>query len=263
MQPLAEEELTSKRQFHYSHRSQVPPNIQKYWEQRHQIFSKYDEGILLTDNAWFGITPEFVANQVAQDVVSLAPSNKTIIIDAFAGAGGNTIAFALSGRWERVFGIEKDPDVLKCAKRNAEVYGVAKKIFWIEGDCFEVIKARFKAQGKDAVIFASPPWGGPDYKADQVFDLNSMEPYGLDDLYMPFSRITKEIVMYLPRTSNLNQISKYVPTGEQVHVRHYCMKGASKALCVFYGNLRPESSTERCEDGFPLHQPLPTTGSLT
>lgn len=50
--------------------------------------------------------------------------------------------------------------MLACGKHNAEVYGVASKIFWIEGDCLEVIKKRLKSVAKDSVIFASPPWGG-------------------------------------------------------------------------------------------------------
>jgi trimethylguanosine synthase len=33
----------------------------RYWQQRHSIFSKYDEGICMTDDAWFGVTPEPVA----------------------------------------------------------------------------------------------------------------------------------------------------------------------------------------------------------
>jgi hypothetical protein len=32
-----------------------------YWAQRYRIFSKYDEGVWLTDDAWFGVTPEPVA----------------------------------------------------------------------------------------------------------------------------------------------------------------------------------------------------------
>ena len=90
----------------------------------------------------------------------MSPPEKTILIDAFAGLGGNTIAFAKSGRWERVFAIEKDPVVLACAKHNAEVYGVAKKIWWIEGDCLQVVRKRFMGMAKTAVVFASPPWGG-------------------------------------------------------------------------------------------------------
>ena len=46
---------------HYVDRSEVPWDIQKYYAQRYSIFSKYDDGILMTDDAWFGVTPEPVA----------------------------------------------------------------------------------------------------------------------------------------------------------------------------------------------------------
>lgn len=82
------------------------------------------------------------------------------MIDAFAGAGGNAIAFALSGRWKQIFAIEKDPAVLACGKHNAAVYGVAKKIVWINDDCLAVLKKRLKSLGLQAVVFGSPPWGG-------------------------------------------------------------------------------------------------------
>lgn len=85
------------------------------------------------------------------------------MIDCFAGVGGNTIHFALSGRWERVYGIEKDAEVLACARHNAEIYGVADQIEWIEGDCFEILKdvvGRDGGDGTRVVLFGSPPWGG-------------------------------------------------------------------------------------------------------
>jgi trimethylguanosine synthase len=132
----------------------------------------------MTDDSWFGITPEPVAlyvhkknpllktsfnvfSAIAQHVSTAAPSTKTILIDAFGGAGGNAIAFALSGRWEQIFYIEKDPQVLKCAKHNAEIYGVSKRIHFRLGDSFDEIPKRFtKKHGQKAVLFASPPWGG-------------------------------------------------------------------------------------------------------
>lgn len=64
---------------HYESLSDVPWDIQKYvflpsaqsiadnhryWQQRHSIFSAYDEGIYMTDDAWFGVTPEPIALQV-------------------------------------------------------------------------------------------------------------------------------------------------------------------------------------------------------
>jgi len=50
--------------------------------------------------------------------------------------------------------------VLKCAKHNAKLYGVEKQIWWIEGDCFQILNKRLATMGKKAVVFGSPPWGG-------------------------------------------------------------------------------------------------------
>ncbi|TKA74844.1 hypothetical protein B0A55_05338 [Friedmanniomyces simplex] len=222
---------------HYDSAEEVPWEISKYWHQRHNIFSKYDDGVWMTHDAWFGVTPEPVATRIASDLASAFPPTKTILVDAFAGAGGNTIAFALSGRWKQIFAIEKDPTVLACAKHNAEVYGVAKRIFWICGDAFTEIPKRLKQVGKSAVVFGSPPWGGPTYTDYEVFDLTVMGPYTLPFLYNSFSAITPDVVLYLPRTSDLRQLAKYAKPGERLQVTHYCMHGASKALCVFFGSF--------------------------
>lgn len=146
----------------------------RYWFQRFKIWEQYDKGIWMTEDAWFGVTPEPIAkyqrlqttplhqltssSKIAAHIAESAPKEKTIIVDTFAGVGGNAIALARSGRWERVFAIEKDPKTMKCAKHNAEIYGVSGKIFWLTGDCFDAIN-RF-AGNKNVVIFASPPWGG-------------------------------------------------------------------------------------------------------
>ena len=96
------------------------------------------------------------------------------------GVGGNTIAFAQSGRWKRVYAIEKDRATLDCAIHNAEVYGVADRITWLHGDCFEVLGLA-ETKGIDAtdtlkkiasnygVFFASPPWGG-EYSKSYLFE---------------------------------------------------------------------------------------------
>jgi len=100
-----------------------------------------------------------LTSKIAAHLAESAPKEKTVVIDAFAGVGGNAIALARSGRWEQVFAIEKDPKTMKCAKHNAKVYDVEKKIVWITGDCFDVINRRFSGKS-NVVIFASPPWGG-------------------------------------------------------------------------------------------------------
>lgn len=46
---------------HYDEDDIVPREVQKYVYHRHQIWSKYDEGVWMTDDGWFGVTPEPVA----------------------------------------------------------------------------------------------------------------------------------------------------------------------------------------------------------
>ena len=96
----AQDESPPEGVHHYNEAEEVPFELSKYWHQRYKIFSKYDEGIWMTDDAWFGVTPEPIANAIAEHVAT-APAERTVLIDAFAGAGGNTIAFARSGRWKQ------------------------------------------------------------------------------------------------------------------------------------------------------------------
>ena len=192
------------------------------------------------------------------------------MIDCFAGVGGNVIAFAQSERWRRVYAIEKDPRALACAKHNAEIYGVRDRISWYEGDCFDILRKELAGLGSHSILFASPPWGGehslllsvrceaslisagPGYRSDTVFDLSKMQPYNLTDLLYSFQHLTEDVVLYLPRTSDIRQLAMRSNEGSKTTVMHYCMEGASKvglpcrsgkssfltesqAVCAYYG----------------------------
>ncbi|KAF7949887.1 uncharacterized protein EAE97_003396 [Botrytis byssoidea] len=216
---------------HYTSLKEVPWDLHKYWQQRYSMFSLYDNGIYMTDDAWFGVTPEPVATQIAQDYASSTSPTKTTIIDLFAGAGGNSIAFALSNRWAHVIAIEKDPSVIACAENNAYVYG-ATNITWVNGDCFEYLKTHASSiNPSETVIFASPPWGGPGYTSENIFDLRTMQPYSVQ--YIHEACKAMDTALYLPRTSDLRQISALLPDGKKVELVQYCMKGASKALVAY------------------------------
>lgn len=97
------------------------------------------------------------ASLIAQHV---ANTGTRVLIDCFAGVGGNTIAFAKSGKWDIIIAIEESEAVMKCAKHNAEIYGVADKISWCLGDSFDVLDKYSELRESETVIFASPPWGG-------------------------------------------------------------------------------------------------------
>lgn len=62
------------------------------------MFSQYSKppGCLLDDEGWFSVTPELIANQIAERC------RCDTILDAFCGVGGNAIAFAQTcsrGEW--------------------------------------------------------------------------------------------------------------------------------------------------------------------
>ncbi|KAK0118852.1 hypothetical protein ONS95_007729 [Cadophora gregata] len=217
---------------HYTHIGEVEYDIQKYWQQRYSIWSLYDEGVYMTDDAWFGVTPEPVANKVAEDFAALVPESKTILIDMFAGAGGNVIAFALSERWSKIIAIEKDISVIACAQHNASIYGVANQITWINDDSFAYLaKHSSSIDSSQTVIFASPPWGGPRYEEGEIYNLSKMQPYGIKQIYEVVK--TMDSALYLPRGSDLRQIARLAPGEKKIEVVQYCMQGASKAMVAY------------------------------
>jgi trimethylguanosine synthase len=194
--------------------------------------------------------------QVAHDIGSSSSAHKKTIIDIFAGAGGNAIAFALSGRWETIIAIERDPSVIACAQYNASIYGVVDQITWVNGDSFECLPLLLssssdstlssipyvnpawstadpqKADVATTVIFASPPWGGPGYSTEKIFDLSTMQPYSLRQIYDVCTGM--DCALFLPRTSDLRQIARLVKDDERkIEVVQYCMEGASKALVAY------------------------------
>ena len=110
--------------------SNYSPSISKYWAQRYRLFSKYDEGIRMDEEAWYSVTPEKIARDIAEKM------SCGLIVDAFCGVGGNAIQFAMT--CDRVLAIDIDSRKIEMAKHNAGVYGVREKIEFIVGDFFDI-----------------------------------------------------------------------------------------------------------------------------
>lgn len=245
---------TSKpKNFYMDHSTPNPnPNIvhDKYWAQRRRLFSRFDQGIQLDGEGFFSVTPEIIADYVAEQFCMLIPgilrmkqrlSNHlnlnvsgqfpgnhglsgtgsggkgiistlmqntpqsfppgVVILDAFCGCGGNSIAFAKLGPHipiSLVVCVDLDRNKLRMAARNASIYGVPpQKIVFIHCDtlhvianCYQngklVVNRRDASQGPSTlfercdgyliggvellpdvidVIFMDPPWGGMSYES--------------------------------------------------------------------------------------------------
>lgn len=102
-----------------------------------------------------------------------------------------------------VIAIDIDPKKIELARNNAEVYGVADRIEFIVGDFFHL------APGLKAdVVFFSPPWGGPTYRQEVVYDLDSMlQPVPISKLLETGRVISSNIAIFLPKNSNVFLVS--------------------------------------------------------
>lgn len=167
-------------------KSEVPD---KYWAQRKRFFSRFDDGVSLDKEGWYSITPEKIANHIAERLVE-GGTKGMVVLDAFCGCGGNAIAFAQRQEVSLVVAIDSDRHKLQLAATNASVYGIAKdKLLLIHGNACEALQSykngKREASGKEQgnvdrvdgfqiggmellpdlmhAVFLSPPWGGMDY----------------------------------------------------------------------------------------------------
>ncbi|KAI9227809.1 MAG: RNA cap guanine-N2 methyltransferase-domain-containing protein [Piptocephalis tieghemiana] len=212
----------------------VPEELNKYWYQRHRLWSRFHEGIWMDYEGWFSVTPERIAAHIAQRCQS------NIVIDAFCGVGGNAIQFALV--CERVIAIDIDPVRLACAKHNAKIYGVADRIEFIQGDFMQLAP---HLHG-DAV-FLSPPWGGPEYLASDTYDIQSMIPMNGVALFHLAKTITSEIAYFLPRNTNISQLAALAGPDGVCEVEQAHMHGKTKCITAYYGELVDTSSDPEVE----------------
>lgn len=212
------------------------PKLAKYWAQRYRLFSRFDDGIKLDREGWFSVTPEKIAEHIAGRVSQSFKCD--IIVDAFCGVGGNTIQFALTGK--RVIAIDIDPVKIDLARNNAEVYGIADKVEFICGD-FLLLASHLKAD----VVFLSPPWGGPDYATAETFDIRTMmSPDGFK-IFRLSQKITNNIVYFLPRNADIDQVASLAGPGGQVEIEQNFLNNKLKTITAYFGDLirRPDSES--------------------
>jgi len=208
------------------------PHISKYWAQRYRLFSLYDEGVKLDHESWYSVTPEKIAQHIAERC------RCDVIVDGFCGVGGNAIQFAFT--CERVIAIDIDPRKIELARINAAVYGVQDRIEFIVGDFFQVLPSL-----KADVVFLSPPWGGPEYLAQDTFDLKDCG--GCVDGYQVFKTaktVTDNIAYFVPRNTNVDQLASLTECGDTFEVEQNILTRKFKTLTAYYGDLAAATGTD-------------------
>lgn len=232
----------------------LPKNCKKYWKKRYDLFKNFDQGIYLTSELWYSVTPESCARAVACMVKQMLPNAKKIL-DICCGGGGNLIQFAQL--FDITVGLDINESNIFCAKHNAKIYGIQDKIFfksanwniiseptengvvnqnWIP-DNLKNLKKPYKVFD---FVFLSPPWGGPEYtKYLNSFNLLTMEDFPLHTFIKQIMQYTRNLGIFLPKSLNLFQLREIVRTyfGEDAKCRVVFLnyKKNRIGMIVFFG----------------------------
>lgn len=204
-------------------------SLSKYWCQRYQLFSRFDDGIKMDEEGWYSVTPERLARHHASRCGS------GIIVDCFTGVGGNAIQFAQ--RSKHVIAIDIDSVRIGYAQHNAVIYEVEDRIDFMIGDFF-LLAPNLKAD----TVFLSPPWGGPDYVKVETYDIKTMlEPQDGYSLFNVAKEVASRIVMFLPRNVDVNQIAELALSANppwSVEVEKNFLNGKFKAITAYFSVTR-------------------------
>uniref|UniRef100_H2ZN24 Trimethylguanosine synthase n=1 Tax=Ciona savignyi TaxID=51511 RepID=H2ZN24_CIOSA len=198
------------------------PSLKKYWVQRYKLFSKFDDGVRLDKESWYSVTPEKIAEHIAERC------RCDIIVDAFCGSGGNSIQFAFT--CERVIAIDIDPVKLENARHNAAIYGVEDRIEFICGSFFDLAPTL-----KADVIFLSPPWGGPEYIHCDTYSIAAMGEFG-EKAFQLARNISDNVAFFLPKNSNVDELVRLAGQGKHVELEQNMLNNKISTLTAYYGD---------------------------
>ena len=224
--------------------SGVPP---KYWAQRYRLFSRYDEGARLEGDMWFSVTPEAAALHQAQRAAS---SGARLVLDAFAGAGGNTVAFARAGA--HAVGVDCDPQRLRAAAANATLYGVRGRCDFVLADwnSLSAAIARHRPRGACGadLLFLSPPWGGPDYLGAERYDLEQRMAGDADAtaLLRRARALAPRVAFFLPRNvaaCDAAALAAAAAPGDRAELEDLLLNGVRKACTLYVGMQAAQPAT--------------------
>ncbi|KAM3377582.1 trimethylguanosine synthase [Capsicum galapagoense] len=205
----------------------VSPLVKKYWFQRYDLFWRYDQGIKMDEEGWFSVTPEQIAVRHA------LRCGGGVVIDGFAGVGGNAIQFATM--CHHVIAIDIDPRKIALAFENAKIYGVEGHIEFIVGDFFQLAPSL-----KGNVVFLSPPWGGPEYRSKESFTLDLLKPKNGYSLFQVAQSIAPNVIMYLPRNVELLQVEELSWLSSpplKVEIEENMLHGRLKSITAYFGDI--------------------------
>jgi trimethylguanosine synthase len=218
--------------------TKISRRLRKYYRRRYELFSRFDSGVLLDIESWYSVTPEKLAEHIARKCFRAMRSRRDLtVLDAFCGAGGNTIKFA--SYFDSVIANDIDFVKLQCAQHNAhnvyELRSTKSDISFIMQDFFQL---HCSLNRQVDVVFLSPPWGGTSYASTREADISEM-PLDCFRIYLYCLRQLKcpNVVFFLPRNTKIEQLIYMAGPGGRVEIEQNWLGSKMVAITAYYGNL--------------------------
>lgn len=202
----------------HSHMEQYPKAL---WKRRLDLFSRFDEGVKLDIESWTDCVWEKIGKCIAKRWKNVK------VLDAFCGTGGVAIQLA---RHCKVLALDLDPLKVEYAKHNANIYGVAEKITFMQGD-FLSLGPQLHV---DMVMLDLPRTPNPSNGLHETF----VNPPLLPVLDMA-QRCAPSVLLYLPKEISIDEVAEVIstttdfPCAAEIEVYH--ISGSVKGISVIMG----------------------------
>ncbi|KAL6944939.1 hypothetical protein ACO0QE_002381 [Hanseniaspora vineae] len=198
--------------------------------------------IYMTEELWYSVTPEDLAIFTAKWAYACLKDDLRIAMDVCCGGGGNTIQ--LAKHFPNCIGVDNNLQHLYCTFKNSETYDISDRVSllcldWNDSKTLKKLARIY--EGKINCIFSSPPWGGPSYLKQSTFDLEEglFIVGGITKFLESLFQFTENVVLFLPRNSNLKQLSEVTKKllGDDAKCRVIFIKtdGHLKGVIVMWG----------------------------
>lgn len=221
---------------HIYRQSKSEDPFAKFFLNRNTLFPNFDSGFVSDYQSFFSITPRCIAAHMASSL----PEQCKVVADLGCGVGGNSIAFALSGR--KVVSADIDPAKISGLLNNARVAGISPEMIqpflgsW-EGLPETGLKVDF--------ALCSPPWGGMDYRRfGPLFNAKRDIPCDFMKILEVLFEISGGCALILPRNTDLEDLANtFSEIPENLRMFHrtmsvieYRINSRPSMMLVMFGN---------------------------
>ena len=133
----------------------VPYKSLKYFFDENCVYrTKELRKLCFDDVSYYSLTPHSYSKMIVEIIKKFVDLDKTVILDACACIGGDTITF--SKNFRNVVSIEKDIKRFKCLCNNVNILSTDNNIVLFNDDCIDYLSKSMYHYG---VIYFDAPWG--------------------------------------------------------------------------------------------------------